>query len=122
MPLTNDNLPLGYTKQWLNLGIINHSQIQRDVELFENGNDPNPEHYRYSAFSSYLTTQSEIDPDLAKSLFQLGADDTDYSMGGSIMADILHHKSCPESLLNESLSSDRPHLRRIAQRRKSVNQ
>ena len=81
---------------------------------FEEGADPHEEHYRWKAFSEFISHNDEISEATHIALYTIGSKDLDYSMGGAIMAEILQHSSCPQGLLKEAMTSDRPHLRKIA--------
>ena len=61
-----------------------------------------------------MKDQARLDPDLAINLFRLGESDPDVSMGGSMMAQIVRHPECPDSLLGLAAESDHDHLRKIA--------
>lgn len=85
MSFPDDPLPLGYTSQWIDLGIVSHADIRRDEQECRAGDDPHAEHYRWRAFSRFLSAQPTLSPILAQHLYSLGATDPDISMGR------LHH-------------------------------
>ncbi len=45
---------LGYTKQWINFGIIDEDILSKQISLFNISDDKNEEHYRLGAFRSYF--------------------------------------------------------------------
>src|SRR5678815_3765151 len=110
-------LPLDYTPDWIALGIVTAADIHGDQQACATGDDPYPEHYRWRAFSRFFAGQQSLSSSLAHQLYTLGASDADYTMGGSIMAQVLRHRDCPIDLLQSALTSDQAHLRRIAAQR-----
>jgi hypothetical protein len=116
---SKDTLDLGYTTEWLTLGIITESGIQEDVKEMAKGEDPPPEHYRWRAFTRFLNAQQPLSPLLARQLYDLGEADVDATMGESMMAEVLRHRDCPAALLQGALQSRHAHLRRIATHRLS---
>ncbi len=105
---------LGLTQQWIDLGIVTPESIAWDTTQIDEGEDPQPEHYRWRAFERFMKDQTRLDPDLAINLFRLGESDPDVSMGGSMMAQIVRHPECPDLLLRLAAESDHDHLRTIA--------
>ncbi len=112
--LGSNEHPLGYTQQWINLGIVTPESIAWDTAQIHEGEDPHPEHYRWRAFERFMKDQARLDPDLASGLFGLGESDPDLSMGGSMMAQIVRHPECPDLLLRLAAESEHDHLRKIA--------
>jgi hypothetical protein len=111
--------PFGFTVQWFALGIVSDASIDEMRVRWNTGDDPNPEHYRYGAFQEFLAARQPLLPDLSAALYELGAADPDWSMGGAMMADILRLPECPENVLDAALKSDRKHLVRIVERRRT---
>jgi len=110
-------LPLGFTARWVELGIISQNDIQNESIACANSTDHHPEHYRWRAFSRFIEEQRSLSPEVAQSLFQLGAEDGDRSTSGAIMAAVLRHRACPPELMESCLGSDQPHIRALALRR-----
>jgi hypothetical protein len=113
-PIGSNENSLGFTQQWIDLGIVTPESIAWDATQIDEGDDPNPEHYRWRAFETFMKDHARLDPGLASELFQLGESDPDFSMGGSMMALIVRHPDCPDFLLSLAIKSDCDHLRRIA--------
>jgi hypothetical protein len=117
LPMTtpgSNEYSLGFTQQWIDLGIVTPESIAWDRAQMSEGDDPHPEHYRWRAFERFMKDQAPLKPELAFDLFRLGESDPDLSMGGSMLANIVRHPECPEKLLRIASKSDRDHLRRIA--------
>jgi hypothetical protein len=110
-------LGLGFTNEWLNMGIISREGVHQIVASGALSEDPHPEHYRWRAFQSFLASRPVLDADTARALFELGENDQDLTMGGSMKAEILRRKDCPITLLEEAANSDVPFLAKIARER-----
>lgn len=119
--LGNNEHSLGFTQQWIDLGIVTPESIAWDTTQINEGEDPHPEHYRWRAFERFMKDQARLDPDLAINLFRLGESDPDVSMGGSMMAQIVRHPECPDVLLRLAAESHHDHLRKIAVNRLAQN-
>jgi hypothetical protein len=107
---------LGFTRAWFALGVVNDAVLDRQRAEWEKGQDGNPEHYRYGAFREFLAAHRPLAPDLAAALYELGAADPDWLMGGAIMADLARLPECPPAVLEAALASGRKHLVRIVER------
>ncbi|MBM3979178.1 MAG: hypothetical protein FJ304_02620 [Planctomycetes bacterium] len=108
---------LGFTPAWFALGVVDGSVMDRLTAEWNKGEDNNTEHYRYGAFRTFLAAHRPLTAETAAALYELGAADPDDSMGGAIMADIVHLPECPEDVLAAALASGRKHLVRIVERR-----
>ena len=117
MASTDRSLSLDYPALWASLGIVTAVEICRDQEECAGDSDPHPEHYRWRAFRRFLAKQQALAPSLAHQLIALGEADADHAMGGSMMAMVLRRADCPLELLRAALTSERPHIRRIATQR-----
>lgn len=105
---------LGFTKEWINSGILNAETLERFLKEYSEGLDRDTEHYRWRAFESFMRGKPSIDETTARSLYQLGENDLDVLMGGSMMATVLKHPDCPFELLKKAADSDREFLKKIA--------
>jgi hypothetical protein len=108
---------LGFTPAWFTLGLVDDATLAQMKDEWEQGEDDNPEHYRYWAFGEFLKTHQPLSPETALDLFKLGDSDPDWSMGGAMMADILRLPECPAEVMQAAMLSWRKHLVRIVSRR-----
>jgi hypothetical protein len=108
---------LEFNQDWVELGIITPEKLKRLEAEWAKGEDTNTEHYRWRAFLDFMESKGVLDENTAKALYNLGANDPDWAMGGSIMAEILRRKDCPNDLLERAAKSDRKFLRKIAKER-----
>ena len=109
--------PLGFNDEWLRLEIVSTERIRELLDEYETGEDPNPEHYRWRAFVSFLDQQPTLSEAKLVSLYRLGESDPHVAMGESMMNKILQRADCPLALLEEAAASNVAHLVRIARRR-----
>jgi len=109
---------LGFTDQWFSLGVMTDAILQEHIVVYESSDDQNSEHYRYGAFRRYLREHRPLSADMVDALYELGEADPDGAMGGSMMADILYLRECPESIFEKAAASDRKHLIKIVERRR----
>ncbi|MDQ3686380.1 MAG: hypothetical protein M3430_12395 [Acidobacteriota bacterium] len=108
---------LEFSQEWIDLGIVTHGKLKQIEAEWAKGDDRNTEHYRWRAFHDFIQSKETLDADTATALYDLGANDPDYAMGGAIMAEILWRKDCPKHLLESAATSERKHLRKIADRK-----
>ena len=108
---------LEFSQAWIDLGIITPEKIKQLEAEWAKGEDRNTEHYRWRAFREFIEAKESLDKDTAWALYNLGANDPDSAMGGSIMADVLRRKDCPKNLLESAANSERKFLRKIANER-----
>jgi hypothetical protein len=102
------------SQEWLDLGVVDPDKLY-EIELeWNSSEDKNTEHYRWRAFFDFMQSQVFLDPIIAKRLYDLGASDPDFEMGGSMMAHVLGRKDCPVDLLRLAAESERKFLRKIA--------
>jgi len=105
---------LEFSQEWIDLGIVSQATLKQIEAEWLTSDDRSPEHYRWRAFLRFMQLQISLDPIVARRLYQLGARDSDASMGGSMMAHVLRRKDCPEDLLRDAAVSDEKFLRKIA--------
>ena len=108
---------LEFSQQWIVLGIVTPTKLRELEAKWATGEDRHTEHYRWGAFLDFVDPKLSLDPDFAKALYDLGANDPDTTMGGSMMAHILRRGDCPRDLLESAAKSERRFLRKIANER-----
>ena len=105
---------LQFSQQWIDLGILTQEKLEVLASDWEIGEDQNPEHYRWRIFSDFLKSIKVLDNNLAMSLYNLGKNDPDINMGGSMMAQILRRADCPSYLIQDALNAKEDFLVKIA--------
>ena len=81
---------LGYTDQWLELGIPTFEvyQAQRQ-DWSEHGAGRNTEHYRYAAWRKFWSDRESISNELLRQCISLAISDADPAIGRAMLHDIL---------------------------------
>ena len=108
---------LEFSQEWVALGIITPAKLKQFEAEWAIGEDRNTEHYRWRAFRDFIEVKESLDDNTAMALYNLGANDPDGAMGGSIMANVLRRKDCPKDLLELAAKSEEQFLRKIANER-----
>ncbi|OCQ22247.1 hypothetical protein A7985_10720 [Pseudoalteromonas luteoviolacea] len=62
---------LGYSVEWLSLGILTEDYILAQYAEIENSEDKNAEHYRCGAFTDYLNSKKELTDFEVHNVFKL---------------------------------------------------
>jgi hypothetical protein len=88
---------LRFTRRWFELGIVDDAWIALAVREYRESDDQGDEHYRYGAFRHFLGQHPHLTPELCEVLFEVGAEDPDWTLGQSIMLDVLDRPECPAS-------------------------
>lgn len=111
---------LEFNQNWLELEIIDSDKLNRLKFIWEQGEDKNPEHYRWRAFCEFLQTKEHLDEKVLRALYRLGEIDKDkYGVGVSIRIEILQRENCPKDLFARALEAEEKNLRNFAIRQLS---
>jgi hypothetical protein len=108
---------LGFSQEWVDLGIITPGELERLKAEWDAGEDTNTEHYRWRAFLDFMRSSHSLDADTARALYRLGSQDPEVNVGGAIMAHILRRQDCPKDLLEGAANAEEKFLRKIANER-----
>jgi hypothetical protein len=68
MTLAEARNALAFSDDWFNLGIVTPERIDQFALELLSGDDPNPEHYRWRAFSDFLKANRPLSHELAWAL------------------------------------------------------
>ena len=117
--MTFEDSPFEFTKAWFALGVVTPARLAALRAEWDRGEDNNPEHYRWRAFREFLIERRPLPPELVTALYQLGAEDRDQGMGGSMMDTLVRLPECPERVLVAAAGSGRRHLVRLVERRRA---
>ena len=104
---------LKFTSRWYALGIIDDATLDLTIRNFRTSDDDGDEHWRYGAFTYFLSQHPTLTPQQCRDLFELGAEDPDRCMGTSIMLDVLRRIECPDELYD--LAASHPLTRKYAE-------
>ena len=115
-------LELQFSKEWIEVGIINIDIFASIKKEYMKGEDRRAEHYRWGAFRSFLQANDSIPQEKFYILYRLGKNDPDYSMGRATIFDILKRSDCPQELINLACNDSDMTLARHALKCKSIRQ
>jgi hypothetical protein len=62
---------LGYTRQWVEVGVIDEKLLRTQFNAYELSDDKNEEHYRYQAFALFLREKEGLNDNEVQSLLVL---------------------------------------------------
>ncbi|AFZ69396.1 hypothetical protein [Deinococcus peraridilitoris] len=97
----------GFVPGWVSVGIVTPPILQELLEKWSEGVDLNPEHYRWAAFTRYVTRQRPLSEELFDQLWLLGVEEADRPMGTSMLMELVLEPNCPRWLLERALTSGR---------------
>lgn len=80
---------LGYTKKWLEFGLLNETLFNEQLQEFENGDDQNIEHFRYYTFVNWLASKEKISNKEMHNYLTLAKEDKDQLMAGAAVRTFL---------------------------------
>lgn len=82
---------LGYTEKWIRFSFLDKKTLEKQLINFENGDDPNTEHFRYQSFINWLATKEELTDLEIQNFIELALEDEDQVMTGSAVVQLLRH-------------------------------
>ncbi len=80
---------LDYSAQWIEYNILSIEVLEEQLEVFQNGEDKNTEHYRYATFRKYLSEKTTFINWELENYVTLCKNDKNAMMAGSAMIDVL---------------------------------
>ena len=80
---------LGYTKKWLDFGVLTEDKLRDQIKELELGIDDNQEHYRYKTLLTYFNEQTSFDDLEIENVLALLKSDSDKSMASSATLELL---------------------------------
>ena len=115
-PMKNQQLldTLGFTNDWVEVGIIHFEELQELVDLYSSGDDQNTEHYRWQVFEKYRKANHPLAPNTLEKLYKIAEKDADFSMGSAMMSEIIKDSQCPNSVLEKAFLSGRKAVQKKA--------
>lgn len=79
---------LGYSRKWLEYGILDQKELKIQIKEFEESDDKNTEHYRYGTFINWLQKKDSLTLREIKNYIELAKDDEIETMGGSAIKEL----------------------------------
>ncbi|MGV0923744.1 hypothetical protein [Empedobacter tilapiae] len=96
---------IGYTILWLDYGVLTIEYLNEQEKVFENSNDQNTEHYRYSTFRQYLSSKSNLSDTEFDNYLRLTLADIDILMASSAAVDLFNMKDLTEQQFQKLCNS-----------------
>lgn len=81
---------LGYTRMWLEYGVLTEELLLEQDRLFDRGEDQHTDHYRYSTCKQYLREKETLTTSELEHFFALLQQDPDTYMAGSAVIDVFN--------------------------------
>jgi hypothetical protein len=79
---------LGYTKKWIEYGLIDHDILKVQFSEYMKGEDIHTEHYRYGSFLNWLRSKQVLSDTEIGHYLELAFDDDDLLMAGSAVKEL----------------------------------
>jgi len=119
--MRDDKTALGFTDEWLRLGVVTANQLETLAREYHRSDDKNPEHYRYRAFSEYLAANSVLCESQLEALYELGIRDPAPGLSAALLVDVVNRPECPETLRERALASGHKSLATLVTRRRMLD-
>ncbi len=111
-----DLVCLGFTPAWVAAGVVNVPVLTALMDRWEKGEDRYTEHYRLTAFRTYLDRHQTLTTEQFDQLWTLGVTDQDQSFGTSMLITLIRLPDVPQAFLERALSSGNSALERATRR------
>jgi hypothetical protein len=89
--LKNKLAKIGYSTLWLDYGILTIEYLIEQEDVFDNSDDQNTEHYRYSTFRQYLNSKNNLTDKELDNYLRLTFADSDTLMAGSAAVNLFNN-------------------------------
>ena len=90
--LENKLAKLGYTRLWLDYGVLTIEYFLVQEQEFNHSDDKFTEHYRYRAFTDYLSSKSQLSDTEFENYLKLTLADEDPLMAGAAATDLFRKR------------------------------
>ena len=92
---------LGYDLMWLTSGFLDTEFLEHQITEFREGDDPNPEHYRYAAFLLWINAKESYEDAEISQFLSLLEIDSDRQMSLSAGLVLLQRKGVTDAQFQE---------------------
>jgi hypothetical protein len=83
---------LGYTEEWLALGIVDRELLLSQLQAVEQpGADPHTEHYRYDPFWRFLRSRETFTDEQVATLLRIARTELGLGLGATVYHDLAEH-------------------------------
>ena len=83
---------LGYSRKWIDNGILTETLLKQQLQEFNSGEDDNTEHYRFRTLTAFLQTITFKEERILEKILEILEDDSDQSMASSIFLLLLKNE------------------------------
>lgn len=90
----------GYNKYWIELGIIDKSKIEEDLNQFKNGEDSDPDHFRHNRLTQWLKNKQATNEIEIDNLCELVRNDIDISYANNVATEFYNSNVLSESQIS----------------------
>ena len=97
---------LQFTKEWIELGLVNCDNFPEMKERYLKGMDNCTEHYRWGAFCDLMKSKQSFTEEMFYRIYDLGKKDPDPAMGRSMRIELVRLPNCPKDLLNLAIQDE----------------
>lgn len=83
---------LGYSRKWIDNGILTETLLKQQLQEFNSGEDDNTEHYRFRTLTAFLQSITFKKERTLEGILEILEDDSDQSMASSVFMSLLKNE------------------------------
>lgn len=110
---------LGFTDQWIGLGLLTDDVVGALEVECGMVDDPNPNHYRWKVYMRHLHGLSQIGEQHARDLYEVAQSEPETPLAAAMIGALVRHPQCPRTVLELVSSLPTRHLAEAARQRLS---
>ena len=109
-----------YDPKWLEYSFIDENMLRHQWDIYQRGEDPHTEHYRYQAFRTVLANRTALDNIVVEHYITLVLLDPDTAMSRAALYDLVFFRGLTEQQIEYLAQRQEPMIRELMQKRHSV--
>ncbi|MEJ8843430.1 hypothetical protein WG954_13660 [Lacibacter sp. H375] len=83
---------LGYSRKWIDNGILTETLLKQQFQEFNLGEDDNTEHYRFRTLAAFLQASTFKKERILEGILEILENDSDQSMASSVFISLLENE------------------------------
>ncbi|MBK8089218.1 MAG: hypothetical protein IPK31_15465 [Chitinophagaceae bacterium] len=83
---------LGYSRKWIDNGILTETLLKQQLQEFNSGEDDNTEHYRFRTLTAFLQSITFKKERTLEVILEILEEDSDQSMASSVFISLLKNE------------------------------
>ena len=83
---------LGYSRKWIDNGILTETLLKKQLQEFNSGEDDNTEHYRFRTLIAFLQSITFKKERTLEVILEILEEDSDQSMASSVFISLLKNE------------------------------